>query len=53
MPHLSPLNWLFTPIIMFLVLLALMMIMWWHITPCFPPLSSATARKTSKNLSWW
>nr|YP_011004692.1 ATP synthase F0 subunit 8 [Perinereis wilsoni]WPT28332.1 ATP synthase F0 subunit 8 [Perinereis wilsoni] len=46
MPHLSPMNWLFTPLLMILILSSLMIILWWQFTPRFPMLSSKSLSST-------
>nr|AVW86228.1 ATP synthase F0 subunit 8 [Pholoe pallida] len=52
MPHLSPLNWLVSPIIFWFILLTIMSSLWWTQTICFPKKSSPNQILTLRAWKW-
>nr|YP_009024493.1 ATP synthase F0 subunit 8 [Perinereis aibuhitensis]YP_010400401.1 ATP synthase F0 subunit 8 [Perinereis linea]AHA13376.1 ATP synthase F0 subunit 8 [Perinereis aibuhitensis]UQS76100.1 ATP synthase F0 subunit 8 [Perinereis linea] len=53
MPHLSPMNWLITPLIMLLILTSLMIIMWWQFVPRFPLFSNKSLSSSFSSFWHW
>nr|AVW86105.1 ATP synthase F0 subunit 8 [Lepidonotopodium sp. YZ-2018] len=52
MPHLSPLNWLITPLTFWILLLTFMSILWWSQTSHFPPLYSSFTLPRTPQWNW-
>nr|AVW86141.1 ATP synthase F0 subunit 8 [Lepidonotus sp. YZ-2018] len=52
MPHLSPLNWIISPIIFWLLLAMFSSILWWSQTLYFPTLSSSISSPSPNKWSW-
>nr|AVW86179.1 ATP synthase F0 subunit 8 [Eulepethus nanhaiensis] len=52
MPHLSPLNWILTPLMFWLLLSLLSSILWWSQTPSFPPLPTSFSPIKEHTWKW-
>nr|AVW86088.1 ATP synthase F0 subunit 8 [Levensteiniella iris] len=52
MPHLSPLNWLLSPIIFWMTIALFMSILWWSQTISFPKLTPQIVNPSSPSWNW-
>nr|AVW86205.1 ATP synthase F0 subunit 8 [Pisione sp. YZ-2018] len=50
MPHLSPFNWIFAPIMFWALLLTFSSFLWWNQTPLFP--ASQSPFSYPSNIFW-
>nr|YP_010247816.1 ATP synthase F0 subunit 8 [Eunoe nodosa]QTJ29910.1 ATP synthase F0 subunit 8 [Eunoe nodosa] len=52
MPHLSPLNWILSPVIFWFLLISFSSILWWSQSISFPKMSSSLITPQPINWSW-